>query len=106
MPYRNACLDVVVCDAPFNQNHLFALTPQMFYYKFLTEIYRVLVPQGRCVLLTSEQLKHTVLLMVEGAEENQTQKDNFQSEGATSQTLVKGSKTHKDCYEARMLLCH
>ncbi|BFZ12026.1 hypothetical protein BsWGS_15065 [Bradybaena similaris] len=66
MPYRDSCLDVVVCDAPFNHKHLLTLAPERFYYRFIREINRVLRPQGRCVLLVSEQLQQVVLSFIQG----------------------------------------
>ncbi|KAK3712980.1 hypothetical protein RRG08_054776, partial [Elysia crispata] len=39
MSYRDCCIDVVVCDAPFNQKHLMLLIPRVFFEKFLQEIH-------------------------------------------------------------------
>ncbi|KAK0041977.1 THUMP domain-containing protein 2-like isoform X1 [Biomphalaria pfeifferi] len=62
MPYRDSCIDVVICDAPFNQNHkIHADNIEQFYLKFLKEIYRVLVPNGRCVLLVLHDMKEKLI---------------------------------------------
>ncbi|GFO48711.1 THUMP domain-containing protein 2 [Plakobranchus ocellatus] len=64
MPYRNCSADVILCDAPFNQNHVISSTPTMFYKSFLQQIHRVLKPEGRCVLLVSEELISEILTQV------------------------------------------
>ncbi|KAK6999208.1 THUMP domain-containing protein 2-like isoform X1 [Biomphalaria glabrata] len=62
MPYRDSCIDVVICDAPFNQNHkIHADNIEQFYLKFLKEICRVLVPNGRCVLLVLHEMKERLI---------------------------------------------
>ncbi|CAG5134865.1 unnamed protein product [Candidula unifasciata] len=93
MPYRDGCVDVVVCDAPFNHKHLLTLAPEMFYSKFVREIYRVLRPQGSCVLLVSEQLQHVVLSIIQGTEGTQQPAPCPTSE-ASSQGRSKDPDTH------------
>ncbi|CAL1531238.1 unnamed protein product [Lymnaea stagnalis] len=66
MPYRDSCVDIVMCDAPFNRNHKTSIAVDEFYFKFIHEIDRVLAPQGRCVLLTKQDLKDLVISIVNG----------------------------------------
>ncbi|RUS72273.1 hypothetical protein EGW08_019961, partial [Elysia chlorotica] len=68
MPYRDCCVDVIVCDAPFNQKYLTSLTPYVFFGKFLQEIHRVLRSDGCCVMLVSQQLVSVILTLVQDSE--------------------------------------
>ncbi|XP_012944297.1 THUMP domain-containing protein 2 isoform X2 [Aplysia californica] len=60
LPFRHEVFDVVLCDAPFDQKHSISGDADVFYFKFLSEICRVLRHKGRCVLLTSQALKDKV----------------------------------------------
>ncbi|KAH9488144.1 hypothetical protein Btru_064948 [Bulinus truncatus] len=61
LPYRDGCIDVVVCDTPFNQKHKIRQdNTELFYLQFLKEVYRVLAPDGRCVLLVRHDMKETL----------------------------------------------
>ncbi|XP_059149674.1 THUMP domain-containing protein 2-like isoform X2 [Physella acuta] len=62
MPFRDNCIDIVICDAPFNLKYLLTINTESFYMQFLGEVCRVLRQGGRCVLLVSRDIKKMLLL--------------------------------------------
>ncbi|KAH3846014.1 hypothetical protein DPMN_088310 [Dreissena polymorpha] len=60
VPLPDGCVDKVVTDAPFGQNHLVDVSLDMFYKHVFSEVFRVLKPNGKFVLLTSRSLVNCV----------------------------------------------
>ncbi|KAK7458936.1 hypothetical protein BaRGS_00039067 [Batillaria attramentaria] len=56
LPLSTASVEKIVCDAPFGQKFTTSTSLPSFYHKLLKELHRVLAPEGRLVLLTSQDL--------------------------------------------------
>lgn len=54
LPYEDACVDVVVCDPPWGDALGSVENNRDLYPRFLTEMARVITPQGRLVMITHD----------------------------------------------------
>ena len=90
----NQCVDKVVCDAPFGYIHIPVGDITEFYATTLKEISRILKPNGKFVLLTSQDISNKITTMFSEIQQkcdcdDNTKTSNYQEELQKCQNVNK-----------------